>query len=157
MTSPSDAYRTAVVRLAHVRGAYGGTGVSAPGYCAIRPYFEVTAARAISGLRVADLEVFEGATLIARASAPIALRISLPGRDRDHNPITAPFDGSIAAGTTLRLVATTELTELPADFWRKSHGYRATIVVTSSGGDETLLLEGALDDPWATAGPALIR
>ena len=120
------------------------------------PYFDVTAEHAVSGLRVAEVEVFEGATLMARTNAPIPLRISLPGVDRDHNPNTAPFDGTIAAGTKLRLVGNTELTTLPMDY-RKSYRYRATIVVTSSGGDETFALEGALDDPWATAGPAVIR
>ena len=121
-------------------------------------YFDATAVHAVSGLQVTDLELVEGTARVARANGPIDLRISLPGRDRDQNFVYAAFDGAIAAGATLRLCASIELTTLPQSCTPSSCRYRATMMaVSSDGGEEKLVLEGSLDDPWPTAGPARVR
>src|SRR5688572_24072443 len=80
--------RIAVVDVRHVRCGYGGTGLAPPSYCTVKPYFDVTATGAITGLRMTAFVV----TDIAQASGPIELRIWLPGRDADHNELTKPFD-----------------------------------------------------------------
>lgn len=118
-------------------------------------YFDATAVQAVSRLRVTDLELVEGTARVARANAPIDLRVSLPGRDRDHNFVYAAFDGALAADTTLRLCVSTELTTLPRSCQASSCRYRATIIVSSDGSDAELSLEGSLDDPRATAGPSI--
>ena len=40
MPIPSDPYRAPLARVAHVRCAYGGTGVSSAGYCAVKNFAE---------------------------------------------------------------------------------------------------------------------
>jgi hypothetical protein len=139
-----DPYRSPAAKVTHVRCGYGGTGLSPVGYCAVMPYFDVAATIRITGLRMTEFTVED----IARANASIELRIWLPGRDRDHNEITKPFDGAIDAGVTLRLRATTVLTPVPptVDIFRRR--YRATLIADDA---VTLELSGALDAPWPTA------
>ena len=142
-------------RLTHVRCAYGGTGVSPAGYCAVMPYFDVTAGSAVTGLRVTVLEILDTPTgaILARAVAPIELRVSLPGRDADHNEITAPFDGVVDAGGSLRLRAVVEFFDL-APYASNARGYRATLVTDAS---DVSVVEGPMDAPCGAAGPAGVR
>ncbi len=148
-------YRGAPVRLTHVRCGYGGTGVSPEGYCAVMPDFDATAMQAVSAVRLAELALLDptGAEL-ARAEAPIELRIWRPGRDADHNEITVPFPGALEAGVTLRLRARAALTLLPRASTLSSCRYRVTLLFGSSDG--AIELQGPLDAPWATAGPVAL-
>lgn len=133
-----------VLSVVHAHCGYGGHGLAPIGYCAVMPYFDATATTAIAGLRMTDFVVDD----VARAAGPIELRIWLPGRDRDHNEITQPFDGRIAAGTTVRLRGRTELTPIPrgVELWNRR--YRATLV---ADGGVVVELTGVLDAPWPTA------
>jgi hypothetical protein len=133
-----------MLKVAHVRCGYGGLGPAPPSYCAVMPDFDATAVGAVTGLRMTEFVVED----IARAAGPIELRIWLPGRDRDHNEITRPFAGAIAAGQTLRLRGNTPLTPIPPDIDMWQRRYRATLVAE---GGLTLELSGVLDSPWATA------
>ncbi len=132
------------VDVSHVRCGYGGTGLAARSYVMVMPCFDVKATLSITGLRMTTFVV----TDIAEASAPIELRIWLPGRDADHNEITKPFDGAIAAGVSIRLRGYAPLTPVPPAIDLHRREYRATLVA-----DEGLRVEliGRLDSPWPTA------
>lgn len=134
-----------------VRGAHGGTGVSRPGQLHLLLDLDLTATGDLRGLHAAGVELLDasGGTL-ARATPPIGLRRSLPGRDRDHNEITAPFDGAILAGTTVRLRASAEVAGTPAGV--NQLRYRMTL--RTDAVTAPLVVEGLLDAPWASAGPA---
>lgn len=138
-------------RLVHVRCGYGGTGVSPPGYCAVMPYFDVVAPNALGELRVTDLDILDASTrtVLARANVPIELRIWLPGRDEDHNEITAPFDGSVVIGRTLRLRALTRFDALET-YASAPRLYRLRVVARAGDSELALELEGPLDSAWAT-------
>jgi len=123
---------------------------------AVVVYFDVAASAALGSLRVVDLEVHEASgTTIARALPPIELRVALPGRDEHHNLRTEPFGGAVPAGAGVRLCAGAALTPLPGAPLAPLH-YRASIRIVLADGEEgaPLVLEGPLDQPWATAGPA---
>lgn len=137
-------YRAPIAEVVHVRCGYGGSGVSPPGHYGVMPDFSLTASRAIRGLRMIAF-VVEG---VASARPPIELRIWLPGRDRDHNEITKPFDGTVAEGATLRLRAFAQLTPVGPSIKLDRLPYRAALV-TDDGTE--IELTGVLDAPWATA------
>jgi hypothetical protein len=148
----------AALRLTPVRCAFGGTGVSAPGHYSVMLYVDVAAARDVGGLRVSAIEVLQrSGVAAAHAVLPIELRVSLPGRDQDHNFITATFSGALRAGDALRLVASAELTPMGSGR-SEDFRYRATFVGEDSHEDPmTLAVEGPLEASWATAGPAIPR
>jgi hypothetical protein len=119
-------------------------------------YFDVVAAAEIALLRMVDIEVLDGSgAIVARAIPPTELRVSLPGRDEHHNLRTEPFAGAVPAGEKVRLCAGADLTSLPGAYEAKLR-YRASISAVPAGGEEgaPLVLEGPLDQPWSTAGPA---
>jgi hypothetical protein len=119
------------------------------------PNFDVIVDSAISGLRVNALEIFETASgvSVARAAGPVELRVWLPGRDENHNDITVAFAGVLDAGQRVRLRALAQFTELPA-YTTNERSYRATL---GNDAGDACVVEGPLDSPWATAGPAPVR
>lgn len=141
--------------LTHVSCAFGGTGVSHPDDISVTLYFDLAASDEMSGVRVDAIEVVDasGAT-VSRLAPPIELHVSLPGRDRDHNLMTMPFLGSIDAGATVRLCAVAGPTRI-ASASRAKLRYRMILGTSESERGTPLVLEGALDAPWATAGPTL--
>lgn len=136
-------YRSTLAEVRHVRCGYGGSGPAPPGYYSVMPYFDVTAARRLTGLRMTALHVED----VARDRGPIELRIWMPGLDRDHNELTRPFDGIVEAGETLRLRAAMMLTPVPPslELWRLR--YSADLVCDQGDG---LVVSGPLDAPWPT-------
>jgi hypothetical protein len=136
--------------------AFGGSGVSPPGHIAIVVYFDVAAGAEIAMLRVVEIEVLDASgAIVARVISPIELRVSLPGRDEHHNLRTEPFAGAVPAGEKVRLCAGADLTPVLGAYQAKLR-YRASISAVPAGGEEAapLVLEGPLDQPWSTAGPA---
>lgn len=143
-------------RLTHVSGAFGGTGVSPPGHVSLVLTFEVAASVAIGALRVIEIEILDASgAVVGKAVPPLDLRVALPGLDEHHNLRSAPFGGNVEAGASVRLSASAALTPLP-DATSAPLRYRASVSIGAgeTGPGAPLLLEGPLDQRWATAGPA---
>lgn len=140
--------------LTHVRCSFGGSGVSRPGFVAIVLTVDLASAAEIRFVTVVGIDILDASGApVARAVPPVELQISLPGLGPDHNPITAPLSGSLAAGSTTRLCAAATLTPVP-DAYGATLRYRATLLLEGGAADAALVVDGPLDAPWATAGPS---
>ncbi len=148
---------TPAAQLTHVTGAYGGSGPAPADHAdhvSVVLLFDLGAVHDIGAPRVVSIEILDGSGApVARAISPIGLRVAPPGRaNMDYSAFgTTPLDGPIAAGTKVRLRASASLTPLQGAYSAKLR-YRASL--TTEEGTAPLVLEGPLDNPWPTAGPA---
>lgn len=137
------------VVVTHRAFGYGGVGPSVPGdpplFFGLR--VEASATCALRGLRLARVELLDAqGAVLASATGPLTLRVETrprgPGDYGDEG--TAAFDGALAAGSTVRLLAHERLAPGGTP---TAVRYRATFVY--EGGEARV--EGPAEGPWPTA------
>lgn len=144
---------TPAARLTHVTCAYGGSGPAPIDYVTIVLMLDLAAVREIKRLEVSAIDVVDSSgAVVAHARPPISLRVAPPGRSNlDYSDFgTLPLSKPISAGVTVRLRAAADLTPFQ-NAYAATLRYRASLK-TDDG--SLLSLEGPLDAPWPTAGPA---
>ena len=143
-------------------GAFGGVGPvgpSGPGAWVI-VIVNVDATAALDGVGVGDLEILDAAgAVVARAQPPLDVRVDSASdaeRRRDLSELgTTPFDGKMVASQGLRLRVHAAL-DARLDVLMKAAPARWRARVFAKG-DPGTLVDGKLDPPWPTGGPAPAR
>lgn len=143
-------------------GGVGPAAVSGPDAWLVL-VLDVEADAQRTGVEVKDVELLDAATtVVARATPPYDIRrdaASDAERRRDlSRDRTTPFDGTLTSAQSVRLYVHAKLdASLAAAMRAAPTRFRAR--VAAAGGPayqpSLTIVEGTLEPPWATAGPAV--
>ncbi len=140
--------------LTHVLCGSGGLGPAPPEYVAVVLVFDLAATRDIEHVRVTSIEFLDpSGKVVQHSKGPLELRVVPSGPPRLDLPDGGGASaGRIPRGSTVRLRAAGDMTPMPGAFAFQLR-YRASVVIDAA---PPLSLEGVVEGPWATAGPAPI-
>jgi hypothetical protein len=141
---------------------FGGVGPATPAPAPdawVSLIVDIDSSGALSGVEIVEIELVDVAgKVVARAVPPWLSRrdpgtLTDAGQRADRSDAgTLPFDGNARPGEGLRLHVRAPLdTRLDSLARRSPARFRARLL---AHGDPGIPLEGPVDAPWATAGPA---